>query len=69
MSQSLPVYKKAWELLWSTSSSVQDTWAFKKAVEVGYPLLAPVADPVVSNITNSKYLKQVALHLQPVKSV
>ena len=67
--QSLPLYKKMWELVFSTSSSVQDTWAFKKAVEVGYPFLAPVADPVYSNITNSRYLKQLQSHLQPVKTV
>jgi len=66
---SLPLYKKLWELVWSTSNSVQDTWAFKKAVEVGYPLLAPVVDPVYSNITNSRYLKQLQSHLQPVKTV
>lgn len=68
LSQSLPLYKTLWDLVWSTSSTVQDTWAYKKAMELGYPYLAPVADPVVSNITNSKYLKQLQSHLQPVKT-
>lgn len=67
--QSLPLYKTLWDLLWSTSSSVQDTWAFQKAKEVAYPFLAPVADPVYSNITNSKYLKQLTTHLQPAKAL
>lgn len=67
--QSLPLYKTLWDLVWSTSSSMQDSWAFKKAMEVGYPYLAPVADPVVSNISNSKYLKQLTSHLQPAKAI
>jgi hypothetical protein len=65
----LPLYKTLWDLVWSTTSSVQDTWAFKKVMEVGYPYLAPVADPVVSNISNSKYLKQLQAHLTPVKAL
>lgn len=69
VAQSLPVYKKLWDLVWSTSSSVQDSWAFKKALEVGYPMVAPVADPVCSNFSNSRYLKQLTAHLQPVKAV
>jgi hypothetical protein len=67
--QGLPLYKTLWDLVWSTTSSVQDTWAFKKVMEVGYPYLAPVADPVVSNISNSKYLKQLQAHLTPVKAL
>jgi len=66
---SLPLYKTLWELVWSTSSSVQDSWAFKKAVELGYPVLAPVVDPVYSNITNSRYLKQLQTHLTPAKAL
>jgi len=63
------VYKTLWELVWSTSSSVQDSWAFKKAVALGYPVLAPVVDPVYSNITNSRYLKQLQTHLTPAKAL
>lgn len=65
--QSLPAYKQAWELVASTGSSLHDVWVVRKFLEVGYPLLAPVADPVVSNITNSKYLKQLQSHLAPAK--
>jgi hypothetical protein len=61
------VYKQLWELLTSTGVSLQDSWAGKKLVEVGYPLLKPVADPVVANISNSKYLKQLQSHLAPAK--
>lgn len=64
---SLPAYKQAWELVASTGSSLHDVWVVRKFLEVGYPLLAPVADPVVSNITNSKYLKQLQSHLAPAK--
>jgi len=66
---SLPLYKTLWDLVWSTSSSVQDSWAFQKAKEVAYPMLAPVADPMYSNITNSKYLKQLTAHLTPAKAL
>lgn len=67
--QSLPAYKKLWDLVWSTSSSVQDSWAYKKAVSVSYPVLAPLADPVYSNIANSRYLKQLQSHLAPAKAL
>jgi hypothetical protein len=69
MPQGLPLYKTLWDLVWSTSSSVQESWAFQKAKEVAYPVLAPVADPMYSNITNSKYLKQLTAHLTPAKAL
>ncbi|KAF8056218.1 Trappc3 [Scenedesmus sp. PABB004] len=64
----LPVYKKLWELVWSTSSTLQESWPAKKFMEVGYPVVAPLADPLCSNITNSKYLKQLETHLKPLCS-
>lgn len=64
---SLPVYKQVWELVLTVGSSAQDTWVFKKWLELGYPVVAPVADPVRSNFANSKYLKQLQSHLAPAK--
>jgi hypothetical protein len=63
----LPAYAKLWTLLFSVSSTLQESWAVKKFLEVGYPILAPVADPLVTNVTNSKYLKQLQSHLEPAK--
>ncbi|WIA42568.1 hypothetical protein OEZ86_008547 [Tetradesmus obliquus] len=62
----LPAYKKVWDLVWSTSGSLQESWPAKKFAEVAYPLLAPLADPVVTNVSNSKYLKQLETHLRPL---
>lgn len=64
---SLPLYKKLWSLLFATSSTLQESWAVKKFLEVGYPVVAPVADPLVANVTNSKYIKQLQSHLEPAK--
>lgn len=58
---SLPLYKKAWDLIWSTSSTLQESWPAQKA----YTLLAPLADPLYNNVTNSKYLQQLTTHLKP----
>jgi hypothetical protein len=60
------VYKKVWDLVWSTSGTLQESWPAKKFAEVAYPLLAPLADPVVTNVSNSKYLKQLETHLRPL---
>ncbi|KAF6260823.1 hypothetical protein COO60DRAFT_1700162 [Scenedesmus sp. NREL 46B-D3] len=62
----MPLYKKVWQLVWSTSGTLQESWPAKKFTEVAYPLLAPLADPVVTNVSNSKYLKQLETHLRPI---
>lgn len=64
--QALPVYKKLWELVWSTGNTLQDSWPAKKFMQLGYPVLAPLADPLCSNVSNSKYLKQLETHLKPL---
>eukprot|EP00882_Tetradesmus_deserticola_P002821 GHRQ01002999.1.p1 GENE.GHRQ01002999.1~~GHRQ01002999.1.p1 ORF type:complete len:252 (+),score=82.87 GHRQ01002999.1:143-898(+) len=62
----MPLYKVAWDLVWSTSGTLQESWPAKKFTELAYPLLAPLADPVVTNVSNSKYLKQLETHLRPL---
>jgi hypothetical protein len=59
---SLPLYKTAWGLIWSTSNTLQESWPAQKL----YTVLAPLADPLYSNLTNSKYLKQLETHLKPL---
>lgn len=62
-----PLYKKLVELLLSTGTSLTATWPAKKLVEVSAsPVVAPLADPLISNFTNSKYLKQLTTHLKPL---
>lgn len=60
--QALPLYKKVWELIWITGGQLQGSWPAQKA----YAMLAPFADPLYSNVTNSKYLKQLETHLKPL---
>lgn len=60
------LYKKVWELSGSTATSVQQFPLVKKAVDTAYPVVAPVADPIASNFSKSKYLKQLHTHLRPV---
>eukprot|EP00879_Flechtneria_rotunda_P012163 GHRR01012703.1.p1 GENE.GHRR01012703.1~~GHRR01012703.1.p1 ORF type:complete len:188 (+),score=41.98 GHRR01012703.1:340-903(+) len=66
---SLPIYKKLWELVWGTSNTLQESWPAKKAIELGYPVVAPIADPVYNNFTKSKYLKQLEAHLKPAHTI
>jgi hypothetical protein len=67
--QSLPVYKKVLDLGYSTTTSltktVAETWPVKTALEITYPVVGPLTEPVIGNFTKSKYLKQLAQHLAP----
>lgn len=56
-----PLYKKLYDTAFALPAKVQETALFGKV----YPLVAPVTDPVVSNFTNSKVLKQLDDHLKP----
>lgn len=56
-----PLYKKLYETVSSVPAKVADTALYRK----GYPLVAPVADPVISNFTKSKVIKQLDAHLKP----
>lgn len=58
----MPLYKTLWDLVWSTSSTLQESWPVQKV----YPIVAPLADPLYSNIKGSKYLKQLETHLKPL---
>lgn len=56
-----PLYKKLYDTATAIPSKVQDTTFYKR----GYPLVAPVADPVYTNFANSKVIKQLDEHLKP----
>lgn len=60
-----PLYKQAWDLVFSTAGKVPELPVVKQVVDLGYPVVAPVVDPIGSNITKSKYLKQLTEHLAP----
>lgn len=56
-----PLYKKIYETATTLPSLVADTTLYRR----GYPLVAPVADPVLTNFSKSKVLKQLEDHLKP----
>lgn len=56
-----PLYKKLYETAATLPSKVADTTLYRR----GYPLVAPVADPVLTNFSKSKVLKQLEDHLKP----
>jgi hypothetical protein len=56
-----PLYKKVYDAAATIPGKVTETVIFKK----GYPLVAPVAEPVITNFSNSKVIKQLDDHLKP----
>ena len=50
-----PLYKKLYDTASAIPAKAKDTALYRR----GYPLVAPVADPVISNFTKSKVIKQV----------
>jgi hypothetical protein len=56
-----PLYKKIYDLTAGIPALVADA----PLVKAGYPLVAPVADPVLANLSKSKVLKQLEGHLKP----
>ncbi len=62
----MPVYKKTYQTVTGTASAAQESFLYKKAKDLLYPVVAPVADPVYDNFATSKYLAQLNKHLTPV---
>jgi hypothetical protein len=56
-----PLYKKLYDTATTLPAKAMDTTLYRK----GYPLVAPVADPVLSNWSNSKVIRQIDDHLKP----
>jgi hypothetical protein len=56
-----PLYKKVYDAAAGLPALVADA----PLVKAGYPLVAPVADPVLANFSKSKVLKQLEGHLKP----
>lgn len=56
-----PLYKKLYDTAATLPGKAKDTAIFGKV----YPLVAPLADPVAANFTNSKVIKQLDEHLKP----
>jgi hypothetical protein len=54
-----------WDLAGSTATTVQGIPIVKKALDIGYPYAAPIYDPVATNFSKSKYMKQLEAHLKP----
>jgi hypothetical protein len=59
--QGQPLYKKLYDTAFALPSKVQESPLFGKV----YPLVAPLADPVAANFSNSKVLRQLDDHLKP----
>lgn len=57
-----PLYKKIYDTAATIPGKVQETSLYRK----GYPLVAPVADPVITNFANSKVIRQIEEHIKPV---
>jgi hypothetical protein len=62
----MPVYKKTYQTVTGTVSAVHESFLYKKAKDLLYPVVAPVADPVYDNFATSTYLAQLNKHLTPV---
>ncbi|GBF97312.1 hypothetical protein Rsub_10003 [Raphidocelis subcapitata] len=56
-----PLYKKIYDTAATLPSKAKDTTLYRR----GYPLVAPVADPVLTNLSKSKVIKQIDDHLKP----
>ncbi|KIY93168.1 hypothetical protein MNEG_14794, partial [Monoraphidium neglectum] len=56
-----PLYKRFYDITTSLPGALQESPLFGRV----YPLVAPVADPVVANFSNSKVLRQLDDHLKP----
>lgn len=65
---SAPAYKKLYDTAVSLATVVpaklQDTPVYSTV----YPYVAPVADPVITNFTKSKVIKQIEEHIKPIKA-
>lgn len=56
-----PLYKRLYDTAATLPAKAKDTAIYRK----GYPLVAPVADPVLSEWSNSKVIRQLDDHLKP----
>ena len=51
----------------AAAKGVTATPLYKKVVvDTAYPAVKPVADPLLANLTKSRYLAQLAAHIKPV---
>lgn len=56
-----PLYRSLYDTAASLPAKVADTPLYK----AGYPLVAPVADPVIGKLARSQVLRQLEDHLKP----
>lgn len=60
-----PLYATAYNTAVSTLSTVEELSLYKKAKDLVYPVVKPIADPVYENFTRSHVVKQVEEYLKP----
>lgn len=58
---SQPLYKQIYEVTTTLPAKVTTSPLYRR----GYPLVAPVADPVITNFAKSKVIKSLDEHLKP----